>query len=294
MQATRLLYVERMVAGEDVEVRHLRALVALVDEGTFTDAAIALGTTQASVTRTIQQLERLLGRRLVDRTNRGATPTPAGRDLADRAVALLADWDALVADAPPQRLTVGCPWAGFGGRTDAIYAGWEARATGVELAIAHVDSPAAGVLGGRADLALLRSPAPAGLSEAVVGTERRLAAVARTHALGRRRRVTLAELAAHPIGINRRTGTTDESLFGTPVSVVDTLDTDHWLDLIVRGVCVGITSEATADHYARPGVRFLPVTDAPPLSVRLAWRRSGAHPLVETLVDVAREVYAST
>ena len=31
------------------ELRYLRAFVAVVDEGTFTDAAIALGTTQASV-----------------------------------------------------------------------------------------------------------------------------------------------------------------------------------------------------------------------------------------------------
>ncbi|MFT6804118.1 MAG: DNA-binding transcriptional LysR family regulator, partial [Nitriliruptoraceae bacterium] len=36
----------------DVEVRHLRALAAVVDQGTFTDAAIELGVSQATVSRT--------------------------------------------------------------------------------------------------------------------------------------------------------------------------------------------------------------------------------------------------
>ena len=37
----------------DVDVRQLRALVAVVGEGSFTDAAILLGTSQASVSRAV-------------------------------------------------------------------------------------------------------------------------------------------------------------------------------------------------------------------------------------------------
>ena len=40
-----------------VELRHLQALVALTEEGTFTDAAIRLGVTQSAVSRTIVGLE---------------------------------------------------------------------------------------------------------------------------------------------------------------------------------------------------------------------------------------------
>ena len=35
----------------DLELRHLRCLVAIVDSGTFTDAAIELGISQAAVSR---------------------------------------------------------------------------------------------------------------------------------------------------------------------------------------------------------------------------------------------------
>ncbi len=86
------LYAERMT-----DLRQLRALIAVVDEGTFTDAAIVLRTSQASVSRAVAELERTLGGRLLLRTSRGARPdgarsaghrarpAGAGRDRADRA-----------------------------------------------------------------------------------------------------------------------------------------------------------------------------------------------------------------
>ena len=49
----------------DVEVRQLRCLLAVVEEGTFTDAAIELGMSQAAVSRNISGLEHVLGVRLL-------------------------------------------------------------------------------------------------------------------------------------------------------------------------------------------------------------------------------------
>ena len=40
----------------DVELRQLRCLTAIVDEGTFTDAAIRLGVSQAAASRTLASL----------------------------------------------------------------------------------------------------------------------------------------------------------------------------------------------------------------------------------------------
>ena len=48
----------------DLELRHLRCLVAIVDAGTFTDAAIELGVSQAAVSRNLMALEQVLGVRL--------------------------------------------------------------------------------------------------------------------------------------------------------------------------------------------------------------------------------------
>ncbi|WP_238706011.1 helix-turn-helix domain-containing protein [Serinicoccus marinus] len=54
----------------DLSLRDLRSFLAVVDEGTFTDAAIALRTTQASVSRHVGALEQALGVRLLQRGGR--------------------------------------------------------------------------------------------------------------------------------------------------------------------------------------------------------------------------------
>src|SRR5919202_5644266 len=64
-----------------VELRHLAALQALAEEGSFGRAAISLGYTQSAISQQIATLERLVGERLVERPGgpRRVSLTPAGR-----------------------------------------------------------------------------------------------------------------------------------------------------------------------------------------------------------------------
>lgn len=68
----------------------LRVLVAVVSAGGFAAGAERLGVAKSAVSRCIRELEDRLGARLFDRTTRRVQLTPAGRDLHDRGVALLA------------------------------------------------------------------------------------------------------------------------------------------------------------------------------------------------------------
>jgi DNA-binding transcriptional LysR family regulator len=75
----------------DLELRHLHALVAVTDEGTFSRAASRLGYTQSAVSQQIAALERMVGAPLFDRPG-GPRPvelTEAGRTLVDHARAVL-------------------------------------------------------------------------------------------------------------------------------------------------------------------------------------------------------------
>jgi DNA-binding transcriptional LysR family regulator len=75
-----------------LEVRHLVALVTVVEQGTFGAAARRLGYTQAAVSQQIAALERMTGATLLDRAT-GRRPyglTPAGRALHRHALAMLA------------------------------------------------------------------------------------------------------------------------------------------------------------------------------------------------------------
>lgn len=71
----------------DLEIRHLAALVAVADEGSFARAASALGFTQSAVSQQIASLERAVGLPVLDRPKgpRPAELTPAGRLLLEHA-----------------------------------------------------------------------------------------------------------------------------------------------------------------------------------------------------------------
>ena len=77
----------------DLDVRHLQALVAVVDEGSFARAASALGFTQSAVSQQVAALERAAGLPVFDRQPgpRAAQLTPAGELLLARARRVLAE-----------------------------------------------------------------------------------------------------------------------------------------------------------------------------------------------------------
>jgi DNA-binding transcriptional LysR family regulator len=81
----------------DVELRHLRTMAAIAEEGTFGRAATRLGYTQSSVSQQIAALERALGGAVFDRpggprpvriTPLGEVVLTHGRDLLTKSEAL--------------------------------------------------------------------------------------------------------------------------------------------------------------------------------------------------------------
>jgi DNA-binding transcriptional LysR family regulator len=74
-----------------IDALGMQAFIAIADEGGFSAAADAIHITQTGLTRRLQNLEALLGVRLVERTTRSVALTPIGRDFLPRARRLLAD-----------------------------------------------------------------------------------------------------------------------------------------------------------------------------------------------------------
>src|SRR3954447_1433904 len=93
---------ERTGWSSGLELRHLRALLALVDHGSLTAAAQALGMAQSTMSETMAALDRTLGTPAVARRRgaRGNLLTPAGRALlphARRVLTAVEDAQAAVA-----------------------------------------------------------------------------------------------------------------------------------------------------------------------------------------------------
>ncbi len=83
-----------------VELRHLAALQAIAEEGSFGRAAKRLGYTQSAVSQQLATLERIVGERLVERPGgpRPVSLTEAGKLLVRHAEAIVARLEAAQAD----------------------------------------------------------------------------------------------------------------------------------------------------------------------------------------------------
>lgn len=80
----------------------LSAFVRIVQSGSFTGAAKTMKTHKAGLSRTLAQLEKKLGVRLLERTTRRLNLTEVGQAIYDRAVAVLAAVEDIEATAAAQ------------------------------------------------------------------------------------------------------------------------------------------------------------------------------------------------
>jgi DNA-binding transcriptional LysR family regulator len=69
----------------DLELRHLRDFLAVIESGSLGDAARRLNTSQPTLTRSMKLLEQAIGGAVFDRTPHGMRPTALGRALEKRA-----------------------------------------------------------------------------------------------------------------------------------------------------------------------------------------------------------------
>jgi len=149
-----------------VELRHLDAVLAVADEGSFTAAADALSTVQSNVSEQIRQLEAELGAELFVRSRRGAEPTDCGEVVLERARRIRRELDSLRADLSMlQGLEVGDASFGVVGTASRwlvpeLVADLRRRAPGVHLRIVEGASErlAAEVLAGDLTQAIVTEP----------------------------------------------------------------------------------------------------------------------------------------
>lgn len=280
----------------DVELRQLRCLIAIVDEGTLTDAAIALGVSQPAVSRTLSELEKRLGVRLLRRTSRETSPTATGLRVVARARRVLTEVDNLVQEAASGHveLRLGHAWSALGRLTLAFQHRWRESHPETPLHLLRINSPSAGLAEGTADLVVMRRPLEDRRFEgAIVGLEARWCAMAASDPLARRRSVHLADLSSRVLLVDQRTGSSNADLWPVDARPVtqESREIDDWLTVIATGRCVGVTAQSVVDQYPRPGIVYLPVRDAEPVAVRLVWWRDDPHPAARAVLELLLELY---
>jgi DNA-binding transcriptional LysR family regulator len=258
----------------ELDLTKLRAFVTLAEHLHFGRAAEALHLTQPGLSRQIQTLERQLGARLLDRDRRNVELTEAGRQLLEDAVPLLEAVNATrqrVARAArgPRRLVVGFRAGVI--PTPAIGALGELHPDlVVDVKRLEWDDQERNLLSGDVDIAYVRQPVTErGLRLIPLYQERRLVALRRDHPLAGAEELRQSDIAGeHHLRYLQplRPG-------GTPIRSVE-----EKLEHVAAGHGIIVLPLSATRHYTRPDVVYVPVVDAQPDQVFLAFvaqRESG-------------------
>jgi DNA-binding transcriptional LysR family regulator len=276
----------------DVELRHLRAFVAVARSGSFTRAAGRLLITQPALTRTIQQLEAALQVRLLERTSRHVELTPAGREFCGHAERVLADLDIALASVRGQATVrlgfswlLPDPWA-----QDAV-ARFE-RASGSTVALVRVDDPLDALRQAAIDVALIRGSIPDGapVRRVHLFDEVRVAVCSAHCGLAAATELDWAEVPRWPLVVNTVSGTTGPWSWPPgqrPERVVETANFDEWLESVAADRGIGVVPDVAMRRNIHPAVRFIPLRGAPPSPVWLAFLPHVREPLMRQFAEAA-------
>lgn len=285
-----------------MELRTLRYFVAVAEELHFGRAAARLQMTQPPLSRAIQRLETDLGCALLRRSPSGVALTPAGALLYEEARALLAQAERararVVAAAGATTVTLGTLADSVEQTGAALAAAFRDRHPGVRVAVREADfaDPTAGLRAGLVDVALTRAPfASDGIATHVLGSDPVGVVLRADDPLAGRDQVCLADVADRP-WFRFPDGTdpvwqafwaaTSEPERRRPGPVVRTVH--ECLQSVLWSGSVGL---APLGHALPAGLTVVPLTDAPPSRLVIAWRAERPTPLVRSFVRIAADHY---
>jgi DNA-binding transcriptional LysR family regulator len=294
-----------------MDLRQLRYLVALADEGNFTRAAAREHIAQPALSQQIRRLELELGLGLVERTTRKVALTDAGRLLVARARTILADLETAQAEMDSLRgafsghVSVGTMHTMGPIDVSLVLAAFHQRHPGVELTVREQSSEELADLirEDELDLAFLSVTERVekhGLGLAQLVSEELVAIVPTDHRLAGRIRVRLEELAGDEFVSYREGSRLRELLLSAaahagfqPRILLESNESRRVRALVGRGIGVALLPRSDC---VEPGaaVAVLPL-DGPVLTrdITLAWREGRRRgPAAAAFLQLALETFA--
>jgi len=291
-------------AAIDINTRKLRHFVVVAEELHFSRAATSLFLTQQALSYEIKEIEAWVGAKLLNRTTRKVTLTPAGDIFLAGARAILATLDATIADtARAVRGLSGVLRLGYvpGGAlelTALIVDEFRNCYPDVEVTMREfpIGDPSAGLGSGASDVALLRLPVSTPhIETAPLFVDPVVAMVSANHRLAACSSVSVFDLIDDPITVADTADETHrafwclDSVRGDTTAARRVLITSvtEEAQLVQAGMAVAISSAAVMQYLPAPGVRYLPIDDWQGSVAAVGWLRDEPSPLVPRFVEVA-------
>ncbi|WP_051781834.1 MULTISPECIES: LysR family transcriptional regulator [unclassified Streptomyces] len=274
------------------ETRELTYFVAVAEELHFGRAAQRLGMAQPPLSRAIAQLERRMGVRLLERTSRAVNLTAAGQVFLTESRKALDAVSASVrraqrAGRTDPKLTLAMKPNGDAGLVESILRRYrlDPDAVDIEVIVCGIGEQAPMLRDGRADVAFLTSPYDdmAGFDTEPLVIQDQVAMLPRAHRLAGRAALTLADLAGEQLP--RWPGDDDDATDDCPPQVRDIA---QLMQLVALGRLVAILPESVR-RSAWPDVVCVPLLDAPPTAVVVAWPERTTSRAVAALIRAGAE-----
>lgn len=279
------------MADLDVELRHLRAFMAVARLQSFTHAATELAITQPALSRTIRQLESALKVTLLDRGSRHVELTSVGELFLGQVERVLGELDRAFAAVRNQiRIRLGFSWLLPDPWAQNAVTRFE-RATGSTVNLVRSDDPLAAVQQSKIDVALVRGEVRSSIVRTVhLFDESRVAVCSNRSALAGQKELDWHDIPNWPLVVNIVSGTTGPWSWPAgqgPRTIVETTNFDEWIESVAADRGIGVVPEVAMRRNIHSAVTFLPVVNAPPIPVSLAFLPHVQEALLRQFVEAA-------
>jgi DNA-binding transcriptional LysR family regulator len=291
-----------------MELRHLRYFVAVAEELHFGRAAKRLNLAQPPLSQQIRSLEAKLGLALFHRTSRKVELTEAGSLLLAQArlVLMQAETATQTMQAAHRgeagRLTIGFTTSAVYSLVPGILREFNRSRPNVEIRCLEMqpEQQRAALLERQIQVSFTRTPlGDATLQSELLDRERFVIALPSDHPRAGQTRLRLKDFAGEGfILFSRHQGSAiyDAIIAScqragfSPRIAQEGGGVQTILALVAAGLGVAMVP-ASLRHLQRPGVvyRELPVSDTQEIGLLLVWRKDDQSPVVQALVQVARE-----
>jgi DNA-binding transcriptional LysR family regulator len=274
----------------DLETRELEYFIALADELHFGRAAVRLSIAQPALSKAIRRIESRLGVPLFIRSSRHVELTPAGRALQEHGRHALNALGAAVrharrAGGTSAHLRLVLKPGGDAGLLSRVLAEYahQPGACQVDILFSGPADRADFLRDGRADVGLLYAPFDDldGLAHETLYTEDRVVIVPSGHRLAGHTSVRISDLEGETLPRWKGVPGGD----GTGPEVADVV---QMLQMITVSRMIGVLPRSLVDPVPA-GLVCVPVTDAPPSRLVLAWNEQDRRPLVASFVAAATQ-----
>lgn len=290
-----------------MELRGLRAFLAVAEELHFGRAADQVGITQPSLSQQIARLEAALGATLFERTSRRVQLTSAGAAFlpgARRAVVEAERAARAASDAASGRtgeLVIGALGSALNGVLPPLVRAFAAQSPHVKVDIRQLDTARqlVALQDRRLDVGFVRSAQPVpGLVLTTVTEEPLVSVIPTDHPLAARAEVPLSALADEPFVLWPRQaniGFYDEVITScqrhgfSPHIRFEAQGAETLLGLVAAGLAISIQPQSYA-NLGRVGVAFRPLASpAPTTTLQVAHQQGDTAPVLHRFLTVIDE-----